>query len=217
MSRQKHTFHRGTHGLHTLHELNWLGRLRLALRRKSRALYRHIRHPKRRHRNRVRRWLAHKVRNRNLWHANRKSVALGLGWGLFIGMLPIPLQSLVAAALGMAWGWNLPATICATWLSNPFTYVPMLIGAKYSVTAAFALFGKDCAAHHLSLHRLREILETAGHLEFREAWQMGGTALLEIIVGLVILGAVLGLTGWLIVQLTWGLFVKEKTPVPRRA
>jgi uncharacterized protein (DUF2062 family) len=202
------------HGLHTLHELNWLGRLRLALRRKSRALYRHIRHPKHRHRNRFRRWLAARIHNRNLWHANRKAVAAGLGWGLFIGMLPIPLQSLVAAAFGMAWGWNLPATICATWLSNPFTYVPMLIGAKYSVTGAFAIFGKDCAAAHLSLHRLREIMETAASLRFRDAWHMAGTALFEIVAGLAILGTVLGVLGWLIVQIAWPFFEKKTTPTP---
>jgi uncharacterized protein (DUF2062 family) len=206
MSRPRHPH---PHGLHTVHELNWLGRQRLALRRRSRALYRHIRHPKHRHRNRFRRWLAHKIRNRNLWHANRNAVASGLGWGLFIGMLPVPLQSLIAAALGMARGWNLPATVFATWLSNPFTYVPMLVGAKYSVTGAFAIFGKDCAASRLSLARMRDVVEAAAHFRFSEAWHMAGTAVLEILAGLVILGAILGLIGWLAVQVSWRFFERK--------
>jgi uncharacterized protein (DUF2062 family) len=131
-------------------------------------------------------------------------------------MLPIPLQSLIAAALGMAWGWNLPSVICATWLSNPFTYVPMLIGAKYSVTGAFALFGKDCAASHLSISRLRDAFETAAHFQFREAWHMAGTALLEIALGLAILGMILGICGWITVHATWRFFEKKSVPAPAR-
>ncbi len=205
--------HPHSHGLHTLHELNWLGRLRLKIRRQSRALYRHIRHPKRRHRNRFSRWLAERIRNRNLWHANRRAVAAGLGWGLFIGMLPIPLQTVVAAGFGMAFGWNLPSAVAATLLSNPFTYIPMLVGAKYSIVGACAIFGQECAAGRLTVSRMGEIVETLGRMEFAQAWHMAGPALLQILAGLVILGMILGVIGWATVQIAWPFFSKKTAPV----
>lgn len=197
------------HGLHTPHELTRLGRIRLAIRRQSRSFYKSIRHPKNRKRGKVRAWLADKIRNRSLWHPTRKGVAAGLAGGLFFSMLPIPLQSVAATAVGMARGWNLPAAISATWLSNPFTYVPMLIGAKYSVTGFFAMFGQDCAAGHLSMDRLGEIWAAAMDLKFGNAWNMAGPALLEIALGMVLLGTVLAIIGWIAVQVTWMLLPKK--------
>jgi uncharacterized protein (DUF2062 family) len=197
------------HGLHTPHALTRLGRIRLAIRRQSRSLYKSIRHPKNRKRSKVRAWLADKIRNRSLWQPTRKCVAAGLAGGLFFSMLPIPLQSVAATAVGMARGWNLPAAISATWLSNPFTYVPMLIGAKYSVIGFFAMFGQDCAAGRLSMDRLGEIWAAAMDLKFGNAWNMAGPALLEIALGMVLLGTVLAIIGWIAVQVTWMLLPKK--------
>lgn len=202
------------HGLNTRHDLNWLGKVRLAIRRQSRSFYKSIRHPRNRHRGRVRRWLALKIRNRSLWHPSRQAVASGLAGGLFFAMLPIPLQSIAATAVGMARGWNLPAAISATWLSNPLTYLPMLIGAKYSATGFFAIFGQECAAGQLSVERMGKIWDTAASFHLGEAWRMAGPALLEICLGMVLLGSVLAIVGWLIVQLCWGLFQRRTAPEP---
>ncbi len=196
------------HGLHTKHHLNLIGRIRLASRRQNRALYRTIRHPRNRKRGGIRAWLADKVGNRGLWHADRKAVAAGLSGGLFFAMLPIPLQSFVAAGVGIARGWNLPATIAATWLSNPVTYVPMLLAAKVTVTGFFQLFGAECAAGRMDLNTLEATLSACKDLRLRDAWAISGPAMLEIGLGMVLFGLLLAATGWLLVQLVWS-FMKS--------
>ena len=92
----------------------WIARLRLSLRRQNRKLYRTLRHPRQRAKGRLREWLGSRIHNRDLWHLRRGPVANGLAGGLFIAMLPIPLQSLFGAAVGIWRGWNLPATVIAT-------------------------------------------------------------------------------------------------------
>lgn len=191
------------HGLATPQDLTWAGRIRLALRRQSRAFYRSVGHPRNRRKGRLRAWLALKVRNRGLWRPSRNAVAAGMAGGLFFSMMPIPLQGFVVAVIGMARGWNLPSAIAATWVSNPFTYIPMLVGAKYSITGVCALFGHDCAAGQLSMERLGEIWGTAVNLELMEAWQMAGPALLQILLGMIILGILFAVAGWVIVHLSW--------------
>lgn len=192
-------------GLNTIEDLNWLGRIRLALRRQSRAFYRSIRHPRNRHRGAVRKWLALKIKNRALWRPTRQSVAAGLGGGIFFAMLPIPLQSFVAAGVGMSRGWNLPAAIAATWISNPLTYVPMILAARGTIVDTMKLFGLQSAAGQMSTEKLVATLDAAAHLHLTEAWGMAGHALLEIVAGMVLLGIVLGILGWIFVQTFWSL------------
>ena len=194
-----------SHGLHTVADLNWLGKLRLNLRRQSRAFYKSIRHPRNRHRGRLRSWMREHIRNRCLWVPERQALASGLAGGLFFAMLPIPLQSLVAAGVGISRGWYLPAAISATWLSNPFTYIPMIWGAKETISGVFGIFGQDCAAGQLSLERAGEIMHKAGEFQLREAWNMAGPAILEIGAGMVILGLLLAFAGYFLVQILWGL------------
>ena len=189
--------------------------MRLALRRQNRALYRAIRHPRNRRRGRFRAWLADKIRNRNLWRPTRNAVAAGLAGGLFFSMLPIPLQSFIAVAVGMARGWNLPAAVLATWLSNPFTYLPMLVGAKYSITGLCAIFGHDCAAGQLSMDGLSQIWHSAAGLHFGEAWHMAGPAVFQILIGMVILGVFCAAAGWVLVHLSWSFL--QKSPAPAAA
>jgi hypothetical protein len=39
---------------------------------------------------------------------------------------------------------------------------------------------------------------------------MGGPALLELLFGMLLLGAVLALVAWVLVQVFWGVFVRER-------
>ena len=137
-------------------------------------------------------------------------MAAGLAGGLFVAMVPVPLQSLLAAGVGVSRGWNLPATVSATWLSNPFTYVPMLIGARYAATLFFHVIGRHCAVEAMTLGRLKEVADEAMHLHVRTAWRMGGPALLELLFGMLLLGMVLALVAWVLVQMFWGVFVRER-------
>lgn len=138
-------------------------------------------------------------------------MAAGLSGGLFFAMLPIPLQSFAAAGVGIARGWNLPAAIAATWLSNPFTYVPMLLAAKSTVTGFFHLCGAECAAGHMDMGTLKATWSAGADLRFQDAWNLAGPGILEIGFGMVLVGLMLAVIGWLAVQAVWGL-MKPGTP-----
>jgi uncharacterized protein (DUF2062 family) len=65
--------------------------------------------------------LAHPV----YFSPTRRSVGGGLWIGLFLGLLPIPAQT-VLAILGAVWlRVNVPIAAVAVWISNPITFVPI--------------------------------------------------------------------------------------------
>src|SRR5450756_1436049 len=55
-------------------------------------------------------WLQHP----NLWHLNRRSVAGGVGVGLFCGLIPGPLQMIGATLLAVSFRVNLPVALITT-------------------------------------------------------------------------------------------------------
>lgn len=79
---------------------------------------------------RAHKWLAgraHWLHHPNLWHLNRHSVAGAVAIGLFAGLVPGPLQMLVAALLCIALKRNLPVALIMTFYTNPFTIVPLYV------------------------------------------------------------------------------------------
>lgn len=77
-------------------------------------------------------FLGHRLRDPSLWHLNRRSAAGAMFWGLWCAFLPMPFQSLPAAAAAILFRVNLPLCIVLVWLSNPLTLFPLLI-ATYVV------------------------------------------------------------------------------------
>lgn len=61
--------------------------------------------------------------NRELWHPCRETVAAGLGTGLFVAMLPIPGQMILAAFGAMRLRANVAIAIAACWVTNPATQI----------------------------------------------------------------------------------------------
>jgi uncharacterized protein (DUF2062 family) len=61
--------------------------------------------------------------SRELWHPCRESAASGLGIGLFVAMLPIPGQMLLAALGAMKLRANVAIAIAACWVTNPATQI----------------------------------------------------------------------------------------------
>ena len=59
------------------------------------------------------------------WHLNRRCLAKGTAVGLLIAFLPLPLQMLVAILLATLVGGNIPIAVMMTWVTNPFTFVPI--------------------------------------------------------------------------------------------
>ena len=65
----------------------------------------------------------------NLWHFGRRSVAGGVGIGLFLSFIPIPIQMLLAVPFAILMRVNLTVTFTAIWATNPITFAPMFIFA----------------------------------------------------------------------------------------
>lgn len=70
----------------------------------------------------------------NLWHLNRYSASGGVAVGLFLAFMPIPFQTIVAAALAMMLRLNLPLAVALVWVTNPLT-IPPLFYVCYKVGA----------------------------------------------------------------------------------
>jgi len=61
----------------------------------------------------------------NIWHLTRRSSAGGVAIGLFWAMMPIPLQTVFAAATAIILRLNLPLSIIFVWATNPVTAAPV--------------------------------------------------------------------------------------------
>jgi len=57
--------------------------------------------------------------------ATRRSVSSALWLGLFLGLLPIPGQTMIAVLGAFAMRINIPIAAIAVWISNPVTFVPI--------------------------------------------------------------------------------------------
>jgi len=57
--------------------------------------------------------------------AARRPVCGGLWIGLFVGMLPIPGQTILAVLAALTLRVNIPVAAVVLWVSNPLTFVPI--------------------------------------------------------------------------------------------
>ena len=70
--------------------------------------------------------ISQRLRNRRLWKPCRATVSHGLAIGMFFAMmLPMPLQSLVAAFFAIRARVNVPFAMLAVFISNPLTLIPL--------------------------------------------------------------------------------------------
>ncbi len=137
----------------------------------------------------------------NLWCLNRRSVAGAVAIGLFCGLVPGPLQMLVALAVAIPLRKNIPVALLVTLYTNPFTIVPLyLLAYAYGRLILWesvdpgpvAPFEMDWSAFGDSKHGLL-------------LWMMGLGKPLGI--GLLALGLTLALLGYVTVQVAWRLSV----------
>jgi len=72
------------------------------------------------------------LRNPNIWHLNRRSVAGAFSVGIFMAFIPIPFQMLLAASLAIPFKANLPISMGLVWITNPLT-MPAIFYSSYKV------------------------------------------------------------------------------------
>ena len=89
-----------------------------------RRAHRFLRSPKLRRHPRLKKILQ-PIFDRELWHPCRDTVASGLAIGLFVSMLPIIGQMILAAIGAVRFRANVPIATAACWITNPVTQFPI--------------------------------------------------------------------------------------------
>ena len=67
----------------------------------------------------------------NIWHIHRRSSAGGAAIGIFCAFIPLPIQTLSAAALSIIFKMNLPISILFSFFTNPLT-IPFIFFYSYT-------------------------------------------------------------------------------------
>ena len=70
-------------------------------------------------------FLGDKLHDPNLWHLNRRSVAMAFAVGLFGAWIPTPGQMAIAAIGAFYFRANLPISVGLVWITNPVTMPPL--------------------------------------------------------------------------------------------
>ena len=63
--------------------------------------------------------LPERLFDEHLWLWERRSVAVGLGWGVAWAIAPVPLQTIFAALCSLWRRGNIPVAVAACWVSFP--------------------------------------------------------------------------------------------------
>jgi uncharacterized protein (DUF2062 family) len=137
----------------------------------------------------------------NLWHINRRSVPGAVAIGLFAGLIPGPLQMLMAVLLAVPLKQNIPVALITTLYTNPFTIVPLYLLA-YQYGSLF-LPGEQRAGA-LPMYEMHWS-DWIGSMRALMDWALALGKPLAI--GLVALALTLALVGYVAVRVGWRLYV----------
>lgn len=74
-------------------------------------------------------WLGRQLFATDLWHLNRRTVALAFMNGLFWACMPMPLQMGASALCALLIRCNVPISVGLVWLTNPITMPPYYLAA----------------------------------------------------------------------------------------
>jgi uncharacterized protein (DUF2062 family) len=134
------------------------------------------------------------VLDRGCWTFNRNSVTRAFALGLFIAFIPptpLPVHIVTCVILGMWFRLNLPVLIATVFISNPFTWLPQVVG---SIWVGAKLMGVDLMP---VLHALRS----------RSPWAEAHHLWAPLLLGALVLGSVAAAAGYVLAQFAWRVHV----------
>ena len=109
--------------------------------------------------------------------------ALGFGVGIFSGCFPFfGLQTLMGVFLARIFKGNRILAAVGTWISNPFTYIPLYY---FNYRVGSLLINKD-----------KDIVDLS-HITTNELWSQGWDLSYRLIIGSISVGLVTGIIGGL--------------------
>jgi uncharacterized protein (DUF2062 family) len=149
------------------------------------------------------RWLGRYLAPRPwLWVAHRRRVAMGVAVGLAIGVIPLPTQMLVAAVFAIVFRANVAAAVAATWLTNPFTLVPIWSLAIY--------LGRLASGHQgpIATPEMLDIAWAQPATWGPSLWAWVQALGHPLLVGLPLAGLVLGAAAYAVVYIGWWAVIR---------
>ena len=132
------------------------------------------------------------LHNPNIWHIHRRSSAGGAAIGVFCAFIPIPIQTLSAAALAILFRMNLPIAILFSLLANPIT-VPFIF--FYSYKLGSILFGLEENQITNIIPENTTIIEWFNTI-FLNIWE-------PLLIGCLILGLISSSITYFLIRLIW--------------
>jgi uncharacterized protein (DUF2062 family) len=130
------------------------------------------------------------VLDRGCWTFHRHSVTRAFALGLFIAFIPpspLPVHLVTCVILGVLFRLNLPVLFATVFISNPFTWVPQVVG---SVWVGAKLMGMDLVPF---LHTLKHRNLGA---QVHELWA-------PLLLGALVLGLFAAGSGYVLAQCAW--------------
>jgi len=137
-------------------------------------------------------------------------IALGLGLGMFVGLLPIMgIQMAVVALLALPLRANVKAAVATVWISNPLTFIPL-----YWVNYRFGLL--FFPARRLSSAEFTGALTKASDWQWSALKEslsnlmgLGADLMVPLWVGSAVLGVVFGVLAY-VVAFRWVVFYRKR-------
>jgi uncharacterized protein (DUF2062 family) len=138
-------------------------------------------------------FLSRYLQNTQLWRLDGYTVPRAFLIGLFVACMPIPFQMALAGVLAIVFRANVLFAIGLVWVSNPFTWVPMIYAAYHLGVWALRVPEQPNLAWntHTLLHHLNGL------------WQ-------PLLVGSVAEGLLLGLLGYFITKVIFLILDRRK-------
>jgi uncharacterized protein (DUF2062 family) len=90
-----------------------------------------------------------RITDPGLWSLKRANITGAFGAGIAIAFVPLPIHTLLAVVVALVRRLNLPVLVASTWICNPFTVVPLYVGA-YRLGAALLHYRQRHFAFEMS-------------------------------------------------------------------
>ncbi len=129
----------------------------------------------------------------NLWHLNRRSARGAFAAGLFAALMPMPGQTLLAAAFAIIFRCNIPIAVALCWLTNPFTMAPIFY-ICYNIGSWVLGTPPLSVEFHATFEWLIASIDSVGK---------------PFLVGSLIFAAVVSASAWLLIDRLWILAVRR--------
>jgi uncharacterized protein len=144
-------------------------------------------------------WLGHP----RLWHMHRGSVSLGVAIGAVTGLIPGPVQILLAIVISIPLRANVLAAAAGTFVTNPLTFIPLYMLAYSMGTVVTGEKMKNLVPPDLSFPWTQPWLLVPAMFDW--VVSLGPT----LLAGLGILAVVLALLSYFGTRIVWRIVVSK--------